>query len=163
MRVDKFTTMKSVPPPLFSCTMESEISLSPAEIFSYLLAIISLAVTVIFAIKGDLERRATKALIQSEYNSHYVIARACSVAKEVISSKTKEEDAGYAVFQIMRSLEKIEGVVDSSRGKLIAHGKHFFPKDKIPKYEHPAFPDEDQSKEVMLGMTPDEYIKENNK
>jgi hypothetical protein len=129
------------------------------EVIGYIFGLISIAVTVVYAIKGNIERNATKALIQSEYNSHYIIARACSRAREFIDNLPQGgSDYTDLCNQLIRKLEIIRGTVDTSRGYLIAHGKQFFPREKIPRYTHPAYPDlDDQPDEVKLGMTPDEY------
>lgn len=130
-----------------------------SEILGYLFGFISIGITVVYSIKADLERNAIRAIIQSEYNSHYSIARACSRAREIFDQTSEESRSLDTCNQLIRKLEIIRGISDSSRLRLISYGKYFFPKDKIPKYEHPAFPDIEQPDEIKLGLTPDESIK----
>ncbi len=89
-----------------------EFTFSLSEIFGYLFGFISIGITIVFSIKTDLERNVTRAIIQSEYNSHYSIARVCSRAREIFDQTSDESKSLDTSNQLIRKLEIIRGISD---------------------------------------------------
>jgi hypothetical protein len=113
-----------------------------------ILTIISVTINIIQYYRKRQETKSLRAQVQGSYNSHFLIARACTRSRD---RKVNNEQERLAY--LLQDMDYIRGISDSARTSIIAFSREHLGFE--PFYEHPAQPGVRQPKEVIFGLPPD--------
>ncbi len=113
-----------------------------------ILTIISVTINIIQYNRRRQENKSLRTQAQGSYNSHFLIARSCTRARD---RKVNNEQERLAYLQ--RDMDYIRGISDSARTSIIAFSREHLGFE--PFFEHPAYPGVRQPKEVMFGLPPE--------
>lgn len=96
------------------------------------------------------DKETLRSRAQAEYNVNYMIARACTRARNAKLDSTNV-DVGY----LLQEINYIDGVADIARNNIVAFSREQL--EFIPFFEHPAYPGIEQPAEIKLGVQPERY------
>ena len=95
------------------------------------------------------EKLALRALVQSDFNTYFHIARQCArIRQPLLGNKVPAEEA-------VRALDVIQGCADATRLSLVAYSREHLAFK--PFYEHPTAPNVPQPAEVQFGQFPENH------
>ena len=101
------------------------------------------------------DKETLRSRAQAEYNVNFMIARACTRAKNA-----KLDSSNADVNYLLREMSYINGIADIARNDVVAFGREQLA--FVPFFEHPAYPGVEQPKEIKLGLPPERFKHDNN-
>jgi len=96
--------------------------------------IVSLMANILQYSWSRADKESLRSRAQAEYNVNYMIARACTRAKNAKLDMTNP-DVNY----LLREISYINGVADIARNDVVAFSREEL--DFLPFFEHPAIPE----------------------
>ena len=123
-----------------------------------LVTIISICLNIIQYIKKADDRKALRSQMQSEYNFHFLVARACTRVRALMENANATVDD--KIHGIFSQVSIIQGVADTARNAIIAYSREHL--DYLPYYEHPAYPGKEVDDQVRFGLPPEKLINKGN-
>lgn len=113
-----------------------------------IITIISVLINIIQYYRRQQEYRSLRAQVQGGFNSQFLVARACTRARD-----SDPTGGSQTTSTLLRELDYIRGISDAARSSLIAFSREHL--GFLPKFEHPAEPGKEQPKNVIYGQAPD--------